>query len=397
MGSARSGRGNGGSGGGIDFLQTRHDLHGARHLPGHIYYSEEIYELEIEKIWMKEWLCVARVEQFPKMGDYKAMRVAGEPVIVAKNDKGELNAFSNVCRHRGVEVAPVGTGNAKEFSCPYHGWLYGLDGKLIGAPFNKEIQKTFDFKNCRLNPVKLGVWEGFVFINFDADAIGLDAFLDDPGVRKCEELLKPGRTMISDVYTFELDCNWKMVPENFMDIYHAKAIHGDSFAKHFVMEGFGFEIDRGGRYHAQYQSNTMAPDGLSLFGPMPWAKDKDPDFAYTVFLPPNFNIFGRYDLVQPMLCYPLGPEKTQVTTWTQFPKEHFKLPAFWERNKVYTDFVRLVLQEDADMVASLQNGVRTRAFEPGPTVPLEKAIHNTLNYWIDRLFGEEEKIGAAAE
>ena len=380
-----------------DFSATRHDLYGARHLPGYIYYSEDIYRLEIEKIWMKEWLCVGRVEQFPNAGDYKAMRIAGEPVIVARNDEGELGAFSNVCKHRGVEVAPVGTGNTREFSCPYHGWLYDLDGKLVGAPFNREIRETYDFGNCRLNPVKLGTWEGYVFINFDPDSIGLGDFLDDSGVRKCAELLRPGRTMISDDYTFELDCNWKFVPENFMDIYHAKAIHGESFAKHFVMEGIGFEIDKGGRYHAQYQSNTMAPDGLSMFGPMPWAEDKDPDFAYTVFLPPNFNIFGRYDLVQPMVCYPLGPERVQVTAWTQFPKEHFEKPAFRERNKIYADFVRLVLQEDADMIASLQNGVHSRAFEPGPTVHLEKAIHNTMNYWIDRLFGEGEPLKAAAE
>ena len=107
MGTPRRQRAEGGSGGETDMAPTRHDLHGARHLPGHIYYSEEIYELEIEKIWMKEWLCVGRVEQFPKAGDYTAMRIAGEPVIVCKDKKGKLNAFSNVCRHRGVEVAPV--------------------------------------------------------------------------------------------------------------------------------------------------------------------------------------------------------------------------------------------------------------------------------------------------
>merc|ERR1711964_575765 len=100
-------------------------------------------------------------------------------MIVARNDKGKLNAFSNVCKHRGVEVAPVGTGNAKEFSCPYHGWLYDLDGKLVSAPFNKEIEETFDFQNCRLNEVKLDTWEGYIFINFDADAVSLKKFLDD--------------------------------------------------------------------------------------------------------------------------------------------------------------------------------------------------------------------------
>ena len=81
------------------FSATRRDLYHARHLPGDMYFSQEIYAREVERIWMKEWLCVGRVEQFPNAGDYKAMRIAGEPVVVCKNAKGQLNAFANVCKH----------------------------------------------------------------------------------------------------------------------------------------------------------------------------------------------------------------------------------------------------------------------------------------------------------
>ena len=370
------------------FAKTREDLYHARHLPGYMYTSRDIFDEEIDKIFMKDWLCVARVEQFPKKGDYKALRIAGEPVIIARNDKGKLNAFSNVCKHRGVEVAPVGTGNAKEFSCPYHGWLYDLDGKLVGAPFSKEIEKTFDFKNCRLNELKLDVWEGYVFINFDSNAVTLKKFLDDDGMDICAKECQPGMTMISDEYTFDVECNWKFVPENLMDIYHAKAIHGDSFAERFTMEGFGFEIAPGGKYHASYKSNTMAPDGLPLFDRMPWMKDKEEYYAYTVYIRPTMNFFARPDMLQPWVCYPLDVDLTRITIWTQFPKTYFKEPAFWERNKVYTDFIRLVAAEDVDMMRSLQNGVGARKFEPGPTVHLEKAIHHNLNYYLDRMYGE---------
>ena len=192
-----------------------------------------------------------------------------------------------------------------------------------------------------------------MFINFDADGISFGDFLDDPGIRKCEDLMRPGDTMISDEYTIELDCNWKFVPENFLDIYHNKVIHGPTFAKHYVLEGFDFQLGPGGRYHAEYQTNTMAPDGVSLFGPMPWTKDKAEDFAFLLFLRPNFNFFGRFDLVQPLVSYPLGPEKVQITAWTQFPKENFEQPAFEARNKVYADFIREVVAEDAEMLASL--------------------------------------------
>jgi Rieske 2Fe-2S family protein len=372
-----------------EFSGTRRELYHARHLPGDMYYSQEIYDREVERIWMKEWLCVGRVEQFPNAGDYKAMRIAGEPVVICKNAGGEINAFANVCKHRGVEVAKLGSGNAKEFSCPYHGWLYDLDGKLIGAPYSKEIKDNFDFENCRLNDVRLGTWQGYVFINFDPDGISFDDFMDDPGIRKCEDLMRPGDTMIADEYTIELDCNWKFVPENFLDIYHNKVIHGQSFAKHYVLDGFDFQLGPGGRYHAEYQTNTMAPDGVSLFGSMPWTKDKAEDFAFLLFLRPNVNFFGRFDLVQPLVSYPLGPERVRITAWTQFPKENFEQPGFEARNKVYADFIREVVAEDAEMLASLQNGMRSRSFEPGPTTHLEKAIHHTLNYWLDRVYGED--------
>ena len=386
--AARTSRDGGNGRGDGEFAATRADLHGARHLPGYMYTSRDIFEEEIDKIFMRDWLCVGRVEQFPAAGDYKAMRIAGEPLIVCRNGSGALNAFSNVCRHRGVEVAPVGTGNLEEFSCPYHGWLYDLDGRLIGAPFSKEVEDSFDFANCRLNPVQLDTWEGYVFINFDAGAAGLAEFLDDEGVDICARECRPGETMIADEYVFDIECNWKFVPENLMDIYHAKAIHGDSFAKRFTMDGFGFEIAPGGKYHATYESYTMAPDGLPLFDRMPWMKDKGEYYAYTVYVRPTMNFFARPDVLQPWVCYPLDVDLTRIVVWTQFPESTFKEPAFAERNKVYADFIRLVAAEDAEMMRSLQNGVGARKFEPGPTVHLEKAIHHNLNYYLDRMGGE---------
>ena len=379
---ARARHGNGG-----EFSATRKELLKARHLPGYLYSSPEIYAMEIEKIFMKDWLCVGREEQYEKAGDYRALSVAGEPLLICQDEAGTLNAYANVCRHRGVEVA-WGQGNQKEFTCPYHAWVYDLKGKLVGAPYNKGVS-GFDFKNCRLPRVKLETWAGYIFVNFDPDSVSLPEFLgDDEGVQKAADLLHPEWTRVADEYTFELDCNWKFLPENLMDIYHAKAVHGQSFAKKFTTDGFDFRLTKGGRYHAQYDSLTMAPDGAILFGPMPWLKDQDELFALTVFIRPTFNIFGRQDLIQPWVSTPLGPEKTQVTIYTQFPSETFERPGATETMGVHKDFIRLVAAEDGAMLRSLQNGVRSRAFDPGPTIGLEKAIHHTLNYYLDRMFGE---------
>ncbi|MGD9764637.1 MAG: aromatic ring-hydroxylating dioxygenase subunit alpha [Candidatus Binatia bacterium] len=371
----------------VALRRTRADLLDARHLPGEFYTSAEIYAQEVEKIFMKDWLCVGRVEQWSQPGDFRALRIADEPLLICRDQQGSLNAFSNVCRHRGVEVA-FGTGNQTEFQCPYHGWLYDLEGKLVGAPYSKEV-KTFDFANCRLPRVKLDTWAGYVFVNFDPSSPSLGEYLaQDEGVRKAQELLHPERTRICDEFTFEIECNWKFIPENLMDIYHAKVVHGSSFAKKFTMEGYPFRLGKNGRYHAEYESLTMAPDGIILFGPMPWLRDRSEYLAFTVFIPPTFNLFGRQDLIQPWVSLPLAPDRTQITIWTQLPEEHFASPAFEEKTDILKNFIRLVAAEDSAMLRSLHKGVRSRSYVPGPTIQLEKAIHHLLNYYLDRMFGE---------
>ena len=101
------------------------------------------------------------------------------------------------------------------------------------------------------------------------------------------------------------------------------------------------------------------------------------------------NIFGRHDLIQPWVALPLGPESTQITIYTQLPNEFFDTPGFKEKNQVYVDFIRLVAEEDRGMMESLQNAANSRAFSPGPTVKLERAIHHLLNYWLESLYGHD--------
>src|SRR5271167_1331231 len=98
-------------------------LDSAKHAPGYVYGSEEVLKLEKEKVFMKDWVCVGRVEELEKPGDYLTLRILGEPILVTMDQDGQYNGFMNVCRHRGVEVAH-GQGNTREFTCPYHGWVY---------------------------------------------------------------------------------------------------------------------------------------------------------------------------------------------------------------------------------------------------------------------------------
>ena len=192
-----------------DLSETRAELGRARHLPGYVYDSPEVFALEKEKIFLKDWLALARVEEIEQPGDYMTFRVLGEPVVVCRDRDGAINAFANVCAHRGVEVA-AGSGNTSEFSCPYHGWLYDLQGKLIGAPYMKEAE-GFDPASCRLKPLRSGTWAGWVFVNFDDAAMPLErhvAFFEEAfGFFRMQDC------RLGSKHTTDVDCNWKFVNE----------------------------------------------------------------------------------------------------------------------------------------------------------------------------------------
>lgn len=374
--------------------RTRASLHQARHLPGVFYTSEDIFRLEVENIFFKDWLCVGREEEFSEAGDYTAFRLLGESVLISRDSDGNLHGLRNMCRHRGVEVAPLGYGNARRFRCPYHAWTYGLSGKLLGAPRASEM-KGFDLAGCSLPRIRLECWGGYVFINFDPDCRPLEEHLDADGVREFCEQLRPQDTRLCHKHVFEVDCNWKFVPENLIDIYHVGVIHADTFGgKNFTVDDFRFNV-HGHGYNAFYRSDTMAPGGRKLFDTLPWLKGRiDEQFACTTWLRPNMTLFARHDLLQPIAYLPIDVNRTQVTVYTQIPRAFFDAPehreGFDEKVATYGEFIAQVLGEDTVLLESLQNAARSPGYEPGPFANLERGIHQQCNYWLDRIVGPDE-------
>ena len=209
----------------------------SRHIPGYYYTSPDILELEKEKLFMKDWLMVGRIEEFPNPGDYRVIDIIGESIIICRDDQGELNALTNVCRHRGVAVAE-GEGNRSEFMCPFHAWTYDLKGNLITAPEADKFS-AFDFSACQLPSHKIESWAGFIFINLDPNSPSLGDYLDADGVREAADFLRAEDTRIVDSYTYILECNWKMMVENNIDMYHLNVIHAGSFGDTFASDSYG--------------------------------------------------------------------------------------------------------------------------------------------------------------
>ena len=302
---------------------------------------------------------------------------------LVRNEQGEVNAFANVCLHRGVEVAS-GAGNVKHFTCPYHAWTYDLSGRLVGASFMRE-SKDFDPKSCRLKQLHVGVWAGWVFVNLSPNppplADALSEFSSDVGLLKMEDL-RLGSKIILDLPT-----NWKFVVENLMDVYHVRTLHYNSFGKHRgPPENFPFHLRKNGGTCTRYEARPMTPDGESLFGKMPALKDEPENFAMSAHLAPNMQAIARIDNVHPLVMWPLTATSSRTIVYNLYPKEWFEQPTFAERADVYDKYMRFVLAEDVTMMNSLQNGITSDNYVPGRFSTLEKGIHHVLNDYVGRVF-----------
>ena len=250
---------------------TRSRLSKAGHAPGAIYCSEDIFQREIATCFMKDWLCVGRVEEVAKPGDYMTMRIAGEPVVITRASDNNLHALYNMCAHRGVEVAH-GRGNARVFNCPYHGWTYDLEGKLKGAAYMKESE-GFDLSACRLQPIRIDVWRGSIFICFSAETEPFEEF-----IRPFEDdfaFLHPERCRIGYKLHLEVNCNWKFITENIMDFYHVKVLHAGTFGARFSWKEEDVILKEHGGYTLFYKAGPHTPGAEPLLGKMPWLADQD--------------------------------------------------------------------------------------------------------------------------
>src|SRR5712692_6370397 len=132
-------------------------------LPASYYTAPEVFRAEMERFYFRTWICAGRTEQISNAGDYFLRNFAGESVIITRDTGGVARAFFNVCRHRGTRMCTVPQGAfAGRISCPYHGWAYGLDGSLLGAPHMDE--SGFSRADYPLHPVRAAVWDGHIFI-----------------------------------------------------------------------------------------------------------------------------------------------------------------------------------------------------------------------------------------
>ena len=226
---ARNGKPKGGK------WHARYPHLGTGPLPADVFTSEEQFQLERERIFKKVWLNVGRVEQLPKPGDYfvKDLAICQTSVIVVRDKEGKIRAFHNICSHRGNKIVWDTQGSCQMFTCKFHWWSYGLDGRLRHVP---DEESFFDLKKEELGmtPVAVDVWEGFIFVNADPHPQEtLQEYLGEMG-SSLHGYPFAEYSATSASWTTEVNANWKIVKDAFQEVYHVPFLHRRSAPDSFT-------------------------------------------------------------------------------------------------------------------------------------------------------------------
>jgi phenylpropionate dioxygenase-like ring-hydroxylating dioxygenase large terminal subunit len=351
----------------------------ARTLPPRWYREPALYEREVEQVFRREWLCVARADQIPRPGSYLALDLLGDPLVAVRDLEGRLRVLSRVCRHRAMPVV-LGRGEARSFQCPYHRWTYGLDGRLLAAP---EMERTegFDRARCRLPELRVEEFEGFVFASFDPDAVPLAPRLE--GLRRALAPYRPAALRTTEPLVFEHDWNWKVMVENFMESYHHMGIHVDTLQPLVPASGT-FAEDSDGPYALLHNPSR---DGAPLpvaFPPTPGLTDAQrADFLVCAVFP--LTLFS----VQPdsMLWYQLEPtavDRFRLRIHPCVPEAALADAAYAEALDGFRAFADLIHRQDITACQGVHAGLASRLAEPGRYSHLEKALWQLQRFLLER-------------
>ncbi|HYH92990.1 MAG TPA: aromatic ring-hydroxylating dioxygenase subunit alpha, partial [Candidatus Saccharimonadales bacterium] len=200
----------------------RREYRGASLLPKRTYHDPAIFDWERAAVLRRDWVMVGREEDVAQAGTYTRVTLDGDDLIIVRARDGVLRAFHNVCRHRGTAVAEEACGKVVRFQCPYHAWIYDLDGSLIRAKHTEDLD-DFSFGEFGLRQVRLETWQGFIFLNLDPDAAPLAAQLGD----LVEHWSRFDFTSLRVAKRMEYDVrsNWKFIAENYSECYHCPGLH----------------------------------------------------------------------------------------------------------------------------------------------------------------------------
>jgi choline monooxygenase len=320
-------------------------------IPASWYTDERIAALERQNVFGRTWQVVARADLVARAGAFVTTELAGEPLLIVRGSDQQLRAFYNVCRHHAAAVATQDAGTAAIFRCPYHGWSYGLDGALKGAP---EFEGVCDFDRAQngLVPVRVESWEQFIFVNLDADATPLGEFLGRLPQRA--EPLDLGSLHFFERRSYRLRCNWKVFVDNYLDGgYHVPHLHK---ALNSVLDYKQYTIENEDRYCLQSSPMVASEEDAAT------AATRTGDRAWYFWQYPNFMMNLYHGYMDTNLVVPDGVDGCRVIFDFYF-KDVSESAADQNRQSIAVG--ERVNDEDVAICEAVQRGLHSRAYGAG--------------------------------
>jgi choline monooxygenase len=317
------------------------------------YADEDVFQREQARIFEQAWHYAGHAGEIVEPGSYFTTRVGRIPLVVVRGRDEELRCFVNVCRHRGFEVVQ-GCGRRETLQCGYHAWTYDLDGSLRAAP-RSDLEPGFDKNELGLKPAQAGTWGPFVFVNADAEAPPLEEMLGELPEQVAEAGLDVDALAFNRRVEFELEANWKVVAENFLECYHCQIAH----------PGFSAMVD-------------VSPDAYELDATETFFTHRAPvkqNGVAAYDLGANEIPRGQFHLVWPGIAMNVMPGRPNISIGPIRPLapgrtlrflDYFFTPgedAAWIDD--YLAFDDQVGVEDKALVESVQRGVASGALEGG--------------------------------
>ena len=366
------------------------------------YTAADFFALEQEKIFATAWVAVGCLQQVQNPGDILVTEVAGRSILVMRDKTGKLGAFYNVCRHRGSKLLEKSC-NIKSLHCPYHAWVYGLDGQCLGTSMFRNEKKVdavpsnrvetdlsdkalFDKQNYGLLPLSVQTWGFLVFVNLSAQTTPLEEWLGDIPQKFQSHVLENWE--ISGEKNYDVASNYKLIEENFMEYYHLPFVHPEltnvsRMEDHHRCQGKGM--------YAGMLTTPVSRDVDSVWLNLPAAQGLDKqhlEAAYHICIFPNVTITILPNHAFCMITDPIRANQTRERTFLLTPPGTLQNESQTSMFLELVKFWDMVNTQDLGIVERVQLGLSNTAFTGGRMCPkFEEPLHRYQNWVADRMCG----------
>jgi Rieske 2Fe-2S family protein len=364
----------------------------AEGLPADAYFDARRYERELHGIWYRNWVYVGRSSDVAARRAFRSFEIGDQRLLLVRDDDGVLQGFHNTCRHRGAQLCKENQGTMRTGTlvCPYHAWVYSLQGDLLRTSSKGEAE-GFDVADFPLYRIGVREWNGFIFVALTENPPAFDRLFDQPLNRL--DAWPLAELVVGHVLTKTLECNWKIFWENYNECLHCPGVH-PRLSSLVPIYGRGFMDERDDPDWSAHRTDpdpkykggvkrgasTWSTDGNLSGAPFAGLSEEDlkAGYLYMTGLPSLF-IVGHPDYVRVVRLRPVGPERTELRVEYLFSPATLASPNFDLRNIV--DFTNQVMSEDAEVCELNQRGLHAAPHVRGVIMPEEYLIRQ-FHQWI---------------